>query len=490
MSDDKNDNLKGELLSSGRISNFMALAYGLPGNIPDSPSWIWEQIRINPYLAMAVFEDIEEKDAVVSSALDARKDNVLAKSRRVLPASEKRQDMKLAAMIEETLEGYFDVGEGIRLGFDNVLYEALDAIGKGVAIGETIYDEAADRVFIKDIKFKPQHLFSFGEGLFGASSQSTYLSPQTGPLRLRPGIFGEGISSETLLPPKKFFVFSYRPKHGNRWGTPLLRKVFWQSWFKRADVKQWLKYLEKGSGSVVARYTDGAAPEEQQRALDAARAINEESAAAIPKKFMLEVLQHVRQSMGSSFSELAGFCNKEITLVIKGQTLTSQGSDGGGSRALGEVHERVEDRKTEVDCKGLMLAVNTQIVWPLVVLNQGMVAQPPVWTIDYEGGEDKEQFSRWLHRLWQMRVPISKSHVYNTFQLPQPKDDDDVLEMPTGHEDLRDPDDGGGGSFAEQEKKDPRPARRLPGGSSERWKPQPKSKTERFERLRPSTMKR
>jgi len=56
----------------------------------------------------------------------------------VLPSSDKRQDVKLATFIEETLEGYFDADNGVRVGFDNVLLEALDAIGKALLSGRLI----------------------------------------------------------------------------------------------------------------------------------------------------------------------------------------------------------------------------------------------------------------------------------------------------------------------------------------------------------------
>lgn len=486
---EKTEGLTDEILSSERIGHYMTLAYGLANlGIPDNPSWVWEQLRGNPWLAMAVYEDLEEKDAMVSSALETRKESVLSKSRRVLPASDKRQDVRVAQFIEETLEGYFDSSDGVHFGLDNVLFEALDAIGKGVAIGENIYGEAADRIFIKNIKFMPQHLFSFGEGLMASYSTAAYPVPQTGPLRLRPGIFGEGLSADTPLPPRKFFVHSYRPRQGNRWGSPLMRKAYWPSWFKRASVKQWLRLLEKGAGSVVARYPGGAGESEQMKALDAARAINEESSVALPDKFTVEVLEHVRTGMGSAYREMVDdFCNNEIARVILGQTLTSRGSEGGGSRALGEVHERVAGRKTEVDAKSLMLAVNTQLVWPLTLFNHGVMSRPPVWVIDYEPGADLDSMSKVLERLWRMRVPLKRDYVFNTFNLPEPGAADEVLPGPSAGEQSKPPDADddddkeGGGKFSEKKSR--------PGASSERSRTRPGSSRGRFERLAPSTMK-
>lgn len=426
---------------------------------------------------------------MVASCLDARKENVLAKPRHVRPASSKRRDGKIAEFIEETLGGIINPGTGDRFGFDNVLWEALDFIGRGLTIGEVVWGAAGDRVYILDVKFKPQHLFTFGEGMLAPYSTGIYPYPQTGPLRLRPGMMIDGWDFERPLPEKKFFVHSFRPRYGNRWGSPLLRKVFWLSWFKRANVKNWLRYGEKGAGTVVSRYNDGANPAEQQTALDAARAVFEESVAALPKKFILEVQEHVRTSMGSSFKEFVDeFCNNGIARVIRGQTLTSRGSEGGGgSRALGQVHQQVEAVKTEVDAKNLMMAVNTKLVWPLTLYNFGPVEKPPVWFISYEPGADQAKLAETLYRLWQMYLPIPRSFIYNTFQVPTPDEGDEVLPPPPTDATPQ-PDDAGetdkeAGGFAENEKKT------RPGASAPKPRTQPGLRKERFGKLRPSMIR-
>lgn len=482
MSNDKltvADALTGELLSSERIGNYMAFAYNLGAMaLPDDPSWAWQQLKTNPWLAMSIFEDLEEKDDKISSDLDTRKESVLAKSRMVTPASEKRQDKKLAEFVKETLEGYMGGGDGLRFGFEHFLWEALDAIGKGVAIGETVYEAANDRIFIKGVNFKPQFLFSFGEGAL--ATYATYALPQTGPLRLRPEIFLGGIDSSAPLPEQKFFVHTFRPYQGNRWGTPLLRRVFWLSWFKRAGVKQWLRYLERGPGTVLARYSDGASADEKKKALEAAQALAEEASVAIPKKFEAEVLENTRHAMGSSHRELVDdYCNNGIARVILGQTLTSRGSEGGGSRALGEVHERVAGRKTETDAKSLMLAVNTRLVWPLVLLNHGVVERPPIWTIQYEPGADMKLMSEVLYRLWQMNVPLTVKSIYPMFQIPEPGDGDETLAPPKSDQ-AESPglDEGEDTSLSERED--------IKKKFLHRQLKQPTSSRERFVKLRPS----
>ncbi len=428
------NNLFKEILASDKL-NLGYLGWALTTQtFPDDPTWMWQQLKSVPWIAMAIYDDMEEKDGMVSSCLETRKDGVLSKPRVVLPASDKKQDKKVAEFIEETLHDYFDgnllLENNPRMGFESFMFEALDAVAKGVCIGEKVFAEGRDRIYFKDIKFKPQHLFSFGDTAFASYSTASMMYPQTGPLRLRQGMFLEGVPENGLLPESKFFTLSYRSRYGNRWGSPLMRKTFWASWIKRAGVKNWLKYAEKGSGSVVTRYPGGASPSEQQTALEAAQAINDEPAVAIPERFAMEVMEMVR-NIGSAHKELVDdFCNNEIARVILGQTLTSRGSEGGGSRALGEVHQEVRAEKIEADAKALIGAVNIQLIWSLVLWNFGPNVRPPMWTIQYDPQEDQTELASRLYKLWEMNTPIQKKFVFDSFQLPEPSDDPDEILTP------------------------------------------------------------
>lgn len=395
-----------------------------------NPSEVWSQIMWDQLLAMVVYTDMEEKDDCIASSLETRKDGVLSLPRRVLPASNTRQDKKVAEFVEETLEGRFRRGGESYFGFDQILYEMLDGMAKGVAIGEIVFGDGGDHVYISDVKFKPQHMFSFADGPMAAYSTPSYLGLQTGQLRLRmPLSFNSPLIGENgELPEGRFAVATYRPRYGNRWGGPQLRKVFWPSWFKRMSLKQWLRYLEKGSGSVVTKYNDGAGNAEKQLALDTARAINEESAVAIPKKFLVEVLEHVRQSMGGAYEGMAdGVCNNAIMRVILGQTLTSRGSEGGGSRALGDVHNQVRAEKKEADAKFCMRHVNKCFVPPLVLFKFGPNARLPYWTMDYEPKRNLSADSIIHSRLAGDGLEIPKKFIYKNYQIPEPAEGEAVL---------------------------------------------------------------
>ena len=472
----------GEILASDNLGAYQGIyggMYSLLGT--NDPSLIWEQLKYNPWVSMGIYDDMEEKDSTIFSCLESRKTNVLSYDQNVIPASDAIADKRIAEFIEETLKMYFgsssgDMQDANESPFDSFLYEALDAVGKGVAVGEIIYKEAKDRVYIEEIKFKPQHLFAFGDSKLASYSTASMMYPQTGHLSLRQGVMIENMPLDGELPENKFFVFSYRARYGNRWGSPVLRKVYWQSWIKRNSIKQWLRYQEKGSGVVIARYNDGSAEAEMVTAQDAATAVQEESAVAVPKKFLLEVHEMVR-NIGSSHKELVDdFCNSEITKAILGGTLTSRGSDGGGSRALGEVHERKENKISEADAKALEAVVNKNLIRPLVLYNFGPVAKCPMWKIAYEPQENIDsKAARFAVARTEIGLPLSKTQIREELELDAPRDEEDALGAENSETDEKQPADKQI-EFAEKK------TLKLPTNSSGRSN----LKTERYGKLRPS----
>lgn len=461
-----------EIMSSERMGAFGNYSHiAQPYYSADNPAATWEQIKCNPWIAMAVFSDMEEKNAAIYSGLDTRKNNVLSKPRNILPASDKRQDKKIAEFVEETLNRYFHH-------FDSFLYEALDAIGKGVSIGEIIYAEGRDRIYIENVKFKPQHLFSFGETGFAGYSTASMMYPQTGPLQLRTGVNLGSLPMGGPLPEDKFFVFSFRPKHGNRWGDPIDKKGFWWDWILRASVKNWLKYQEKGTGVVQAKYPGSSGVKEQDDALAAATAMHDETAVATPDKFEIVVHEMVR-NIGSSHKELVDdYCTSQLQRIYLGQSQVGNIAGGGGSRSRDEVAERVSEKISETDCKALMQVINDDIIRPLVRLNYGPNVDLPKYLIEYEPKEDLDsKATRYGVIRKEIGLDLSKQQVRDDLQLEEPKDEEDtlgaVLEQNPALE--KDPlNDDVITEFAEKKK------RLLGSGSPSNLR------MERFKRLRPS----
>ncbi|MGH9779138.1 MAG: phage portal protein family protein [Candidatus Acidiferrales bacterium] len=386
----------------------------------DNPSAAWRLMLGDSPAAYALYRDLEEKDGQVSSALETRKDGVLRRERKVVAASATADDERRATFAREVLAAIPN--------FENILYELLDAAAYGFSVAEILWEQDGSAVFIRDIKPRPQELFAFGETgapHVGALRFSTFSRRQAPPGSAR---------GEALLPEHKFLVYSFRPRHGNRRGRPLLRRVFWASWFKRQDLKFWLKFIEKGTGSVVVRYPAGATDQDKQRALEAAEAINAETAVAIPENFQIatELLNAARAGDTDVFLTLADtICNNEIARVILGQTLTQRGGeDGRGSRALGEVHQEVRFEKVAADARDLMSVVNDQLLRWLFLFNFGPDVPTPHWTIALDPPEDLRQRIEIDERLARLGAPLPLGYLQRTYSIPAPQVGETALSAP------------------------------------------------------------
>lgn len=75
------------------------------------------------------------------------------------------------------------------------------------------------------------------------------------------------------------------------------------------------------------------------------------------------------------FKELQWYCNREITLEVKGENLTTEVD--GGSRSAGEVHEGVRQDFLENDAEYLKTAQHNQLLAPYTEFNEGDRALTP-----------------------------------------------------------------------------------------------------------------
>ncbi|HUS95756.1 MAG TPA: DUF935 family protein [Hyphomicrobiaceae bacterium] len=378
-----------------------------------NPTAVWYEMITDSVRAFTYYRDNEEKDDQIAQCLETRKNGVLSRERQIVPASKDSQDAQVAEFVEEVLAGIPNFG--------NILNELLDAPPHGVAIAETIWQSDGSRIIVENIKPRPPEWF-----LFNPVTQI-----QNGPLRLKKNIWdvdGEAIDEEL----HKFIVYTFRARFGNRRGRPLLRRLFWPSWIKRQTLKFWLKYAEKGPGTIAVRYRAGADNSEQTNALKAAEDIAGKVAVAFPEGFeIMEPLLKAARSVPSDIfkSLVKETCDAAIAKIILGQTLTSQGSESGrGSQALGTVHQDVRLEIVAADAHDLMTVINDQVIRPLVDFNFGPETAAPKWTIQVNEPENLAERSKVDQTAQQMGMPITEQYMRKTYNYPQPEPEDQVLE--------------------------------------------------------------
>jgi phage gp29-like protein len=357
----------------------------------------------------AVFQylrEIEEKDTAIGSALETRRMLVLAREAKVTAAD---AESGAARQYSDALSAMLD---GIA-GWYWHLWELLDAPAYGYTVSEIIWRPEGAGVGVSELKGRPQEIFRFGQ----------LTEPQNGALLYSPSGTGANL---TPAPEAKFIVNTFRPRHGDRRGLPLLRRLFWASWFKRNALRLHLKFLEKGRGTVVTKYPTGAEDAVKAEALEASQAIAEEISAAVPESFNLvtEALQGTRTHNGADFSSLFDYLDAEMRRVVLQQTQTTQGGEQGrGALAQAVVHADLQNEMVRADAIALEEAINEQLCRPWLRWTFGEQALDravrPWWRIDKNPPKDVNRLLDQIGKARAVGMKVPEDWAHEQTQIPQ-----------------------------------------------------------------------
>jgi hypothetical protein len=392
-----------------------------------------------------LFDEMEDKDPHLFSILQTRKFGLLARPRRIEPASPSAADRDRAAWLDKLLADLPDA--------DGALMHLLGALSKGMAVLEIVWDFDADgRVVPARLKPRNPGRFVFGpDGELRLVDEDEILGLTTGPNASRSdaphpnaahlnGASRNGSSSPRALDPfgfpvpgrrlpdRKFIVLVKDPTDERPYGKGLLERLYWYWWFKKNNLKFWVLYNEKfGSPTVVAKHQGVITPDERDRLTRILETLQADTGIVIPEGMMLEFLESRRASAGDTYADLANWCNDEMTRAVLGQTLTTGEGRRGGSLALARVHEAVRFDYIRTDACFLMDAINTQLVRWIFDFNFGPDSPAPRWTIDLQPEIDREVEVGIDRQLLQMGVPLPLRYFYEKYGRPEAAEGDRPL---------------------------------------------------------------
>ena len=137
-----------------------------------------------------LFEEMEEKDPHLFSQLQTRKNAVTGLDYEIIPFdSDDPRDKEIAEFVEAQLGGIE--------GFEDIMLDLLDAIGKGFAVSEIMWSYDEGHVVVGDIRSRHQKRF-FWDSVDDSFKVRTQEAP-------------EGIE----LPKNKFIVHKYKARSGH-----------------------------------------------------------------------------------------------------------------------------------------------------------------------------------------------------------------------------------------------------------------------------------
>ena len=349
------------------------------------------------YLALA--EEMEEKDLHYRAQLGTRKLGCAGLPLVVEAASDAAEDQKAADLVREVLG---------REDLEDILTDILDGLGKGFSVCEIEWERGAQWL-PREILWRDPRWFGFD-----------LVDGRTVKLIENGGLVD--------LVPFKFIVHRPKLKSGLPLRGGLARASAWAYLFANYALKDWVAFLELfGQPLRVGRYPSGSQPEQRAILEQAVRNLGSDAAAVIPTEMQIEFIETKVSGSTDGYERLLRYLDGRVTLAVLGQTLTSgQTQGGGGSLALGKVHESVRDDLKRADARQLMATLRRDLVRPLVDLNLGPRKAYPKVRLQIEEPEDLAALTNALKELVPLGLKVEQSIVRDKLGLPDPPKGKDV----------------------------------------------------------------
>lgn len=332
MAKPKKDKVSKKALSYGNLYSQEAVTRFLVnfGKQPDTDE-VLRKAGIQRHKLRIMLDDDE-----IAQAVETRLDALLAAPFRLEPNDTKEAEL-LSSMIKQW---YFEI---VSCG--------LNALFFGYSVQEAVYE------------VKPEGYI--GIQWIGEKPMQWFEPKNDGRLIFRQ----DGVITEKEVDQKfKFFLTRRKASYEYPYGKALLATLYWLFFFKQNGFKFWAKFLERfGTPILLGKVNSkNTTTDDMNNALLNAHA---QSVLSIDGKDDVQVLgtSGASGTAGAAFESFNNQLVRQIQKVVLGQTLTS-GTDGTGSRALGQVHENVRLDKLKSDMR-LITPTLQAIVNALTALN-------------------------------------------------------------------------------------------------------------------------
>lgn len=380
--------------------------------------------------SVEIYEDLLQ-DAKVGSAMQTRALAVVGKEWEIIPASEKREDQRIAEYVRNVLIG-FD--------FDGPRMALLTGLVIGFKPAEIMWEYSEGDIYVREITGRASRRFVFDK------SRNLRLLTRS------------NMVSGEAIPDRKFIVYTRTSANGSPYGDGLGRMLYWPVWFKKNTIKFWMVFADKfGSPTVIGKYPPGTDKAQQDALLDAIDAVQQEAAIKIPDGMVVELLEATRTGSIATYDALVSYMDAAIAQVILGQTLTSDIGDK-GSYAASQTHESVRQDYLKADADSLCLCLNETLIPWIVDYNfprdtRGKPRYPKIWIRTSVETDLKPLAERDSILVGQIGLPVSKKYFYDTYGIPEPRDGEETVEpngFRAGNAAGTAPLSGAGEEFAEQ----------------------------------------
>lgn len=352
-----------------------------------------------------LFLDMEEKDAHIFAEISKRKRALLTVDWDIAPPrNPSAKEKKAAVYIKELLS---DVQN-----FEDVIQDALDAIGHGFACLEMQWQMLGTEWLPSAITHRPQSWFQFDRA---TRTQIRYR---------------DGSMDGAQLWPFGWITHVHRAKSGYLSRAGLHRVLAWPFLFKNYSVRDLAEFLEiYGLPLRLGTYPSGASDDEKATLLRAVAAIGHDAAGIIPEGMLID-FKEAAKGASDPYAFMIDWCERKQSMAILGGTLTSQADGKTSTNALGNIHNEVRHDLMMSDARQLAGTLTRDLIYPLYALNVGGIEDMrrcPRFAFDLGESEDLKLYSEALPPLVNAGVQIPVSWVREKLRIPEPEGNEPVL---------------------------------------------------------------
>jgi len=420
------------------VRNIYSVMHPSIGLTPERLTGIMQQAEFgDPYLYLELAEEMEEKDLHYLAVLGTRKNAVAQLDLIVRAASSGAEDQRAAAMVREMIcEGPIQL--------DSVLFDVLDAVGKGFSAAEIMWDTSGREWFPAQLKWRDPRWFAFdwisGEEILVRTLKGEIIPIEGNAAAAQPTHFGgEGILSSLRggigiqpmtapLAPYKFVTHFAKAKAGLPIRGGLARAAGWAYLFKNYILKDWVTFAEVfGQPLRVGKYHPGASEKDKQALLSAVSRIGTDAAAIMPESMVIEFTEAHQNGGSELYQNFCQYLDAQVSKAVLGQTLTTEMPRSGGSRAAAQVHEGVRRDIMNADARRLAATLARDLVRPIVELNMGPQRQYPRIELGLPDDSDVKVFAEIVAMLADRGLRVGQKTILDKLGIAEAADGEAVL---------------------------------------------------------------
>jgi phage gp29-like protein len=351
-----------------------------------------------------------------------------------MPANYRSQEISKdaadkAAFIEELMHDSEMGHPEDTLDLNDTIYSLLDAVGRGISVLEINW-KVRNGLYIP-ISTNKVPASCLGFETKGASTESD-ANPEE--LMLFPD--RNKVNPEKFTKyPCKFLIGIYRGKSGHIAETAQLRALA-HHWVGRMLGWEWMAQKTELFGIPIrwATYNTGATDAEINEIKNMLENMGTAAWGAFPNGTDLDVIQGSTPGVagsGEPTERIQAIADRACDLIFLGQNLTSE-SGSSGSYALGSIHRQVELDLYEAYANYVEDVINHQLIPAILQLNYGNSTNSPHVRLLQDNSEiDRTLVDRDKILFNEMKLPVSKTWLYNRHSVPEPSRDD-ILYDPEG----------------------------------------------------------